>query len=122
MPNVQNNLKVMRSWENSKEISELYYLLSRNKKQIKELSKKYFIKQGLTNVIHVENLVDILMKTFPDLKLNINRWKLVVNIADRERNSLIDVDLFFVKRFAVYNCDTFHRNFICIFGWKYLEI
>ena len=85
----------MRSWENSKEISELYYLLSRNKKQIKELSKKYFIKQGLTNVIHVENLVDILMKTFPDLKLNINRWKLVVNIADRERNSLIDVDLFF---------------------------
>jgi len=85
----------MRSWENSKEISEIYYLISRNKKQIKEQAKFCTIKQGPNTYIHVDNLIDILSKMFSNLKLEPNRWKLIVNIADKEKNSLIDLDLLF---------------------------
>ena len=92
IPNLQNNVKATRSYENSREISDIYYLLTRNKRQIKEESKKYFIKQGGNLVVHCDNFVDILAKMFPNSKLDNNKWKLVVNIADKEKNSLIDVD------------------------------
>ncbi len=95
IPNLQNNIKATRSFENSKEVSDIYYLLTRNKKQIKEESKKYFIKQAQTLVIHSDNLVDILSKMFPNLKLDNNKWKLIVIIGDRDKNSLIDFDFFF---------------------------
>lgn len=95
IPNLQNNLKATRSWENSKEISEIYYQLTRNKKQIKEQAKEYSVKQGQNLVIHVESLVDILASMFPGLKLDFNKWKLIVNIADKEKNFMIDLDLLF---------------------------
>jgi hypothetical protein len=95
IPNLQNNVKATRSFENSKEISDVYYILARNKKRIKEESKKYFIKQGLNLVIHCDNLVDILSKMFPNLKLDNNKWKLIVIIGDRDKNSLIDINFFF---------------------------
>jgi len=85
----------MRSWENSKEISEIYYLIARNKKQIKEQAKQFWVKQGQNAFIHVDYLVEILSKMFSNLKLEPNRWKLIVNIADKEKNSLIDIDLLF---------------------------
>lgn len=95
IPNLQNNLRATRSWENSKEISEIYYLISRNKKQIKEQAKEYLTKQGTNSLIHVESLVDILSKMFTSVKLDYNKWKLIVNIADKDKNSIIDLDLLF---------------------------
>lgn len=95
IPNVQNNVKATRSYENSREISDIYYLLSRNKRQIREESKKYFIKQGGNLVIHCDNLVEILSKMFPNTKLDTNKWKLIVNIGDKDKNSLIDVEYLF---------------------------
>ena len=92
---MQNNLKAMRSFENSREISDIYYLMTRNKRQIKEESKKYFINQGGYLVIHSEQFVEVLAKMFPSAKLDINRWKLIVNIGDKDKNSLIDVDFLF---------------------------
>ncbi len=95
MPNLHNNLKATRSWENSKEISDIYYLISRNKKQIKEQAKEYSSKQGQSSVIPAEILVDILSRMFTTLKLDYNNWKLIVNIADKDKNSMIDLDLLF---------------------------
>jgi len=95
IPNVQNNIKAMRSYENSREISDIYYLMSRNKRQIKEESKKYFIRQGGNLVIQSDNFVEVLAQMFPSVKLDVNRWKMIVNIGDKDRNSLIDVDYLF---------------------------
>lgn len=95
IPNLQNNLKATRSWENSKDISEIYYLISRNKKQIKEQAKEFLIKQGQNLVIQVDNLVDILSRMFPSLKLDTHKWKLIVNMADKEKNSMIDFEFLF---------------------------
>ena len=92
---MQNNLKAMRSFENSREISDIYYLMTRNKRQIKEESKQYFIRQGGNLVIHSDNFVVVLAQMFPSVKLDVNRWKMIVNIGDKDRNSLIDVDFLF---------------------------
>ena len=97
IPSLQNNVKATRSYENSRELSDIYHLLTRNKRQIKEESKKYFVKQGGNSVIHSDNLIEILSKMFPAAKLDINRWKMVVNIADRDKNSLIDVEYLFTQ-------------------------
>ena len=95
-PNAQNKNHKIRSFENSKEIIEIYYLIARNKRQIKEECKKYFIKQGCNMVIRTENLVDVLDEMFP-MKLNQNKWKIIVSIGDKHRNHYIDVDYFFYQ-------------------------
>ena len=95
IPNLQNKVKATRSYENSRELSDIYYLLTRNKRQIKEESKRHFIKQGGNLVVHCDNLIEILAKMFPASKLDSNKWKMVVNIADKDKNSLIDVDYLF---------------------------
>lgn len=95
MPSLQNNLRATRSWENSKEISEIYYLISRNKKQIKDQAKDYLTKQGQSSVIHSDILVDILSRMFSSMKFDYNKWKLIVNIADKDKNSMVDLDLLF---------------------------
>ena len=69
--------------------------MSRNKKQIKEQAKDYLIKQGPNSIISVENLIDILSRMFSSIKLDYNKWKLIVNIADKDKNSMIDLELLF---------------------------
>jgi len=88
-------VRATRSWENSKELSEIYYLISRNKKQIREQAKYYTLKQNENIVIQVDNLVEILSKMFPNIKLENNKWKLIVNIADKDKNSFVDLELLF---------------------------
>ena len=95
IPNLQSNLKDIRSWENSKEVTELYYILSRNKKQIRDQAKNYIIKQGSNSFIYADNLVDILSKMFTNFILDAKKWKFIVSIGDKEKNSLIDLDFLF---------------------------
>lgn len=112
IPNLQNNVKATRSYENSREISDIYYLLTRNKRQIKEESKKYFIKQSGVLYIHCDNLIEILSKMFPNAKLDGNKWKLIVNIGDKDKNSLIDVEYFFNQIGNSYRIAASHpKNF-----------
>ncbi len=95
IPNLQNNLKATRSFENSKEISEIYNLLTRNKRQIKEEIKRYFIVQAENILIHCDNFIEVLIKMFPKSIFDKNKWKFILSVGDKDKNSLIDVDYFF---------------------------
>lgn len=53
------------------------------------------MKQNENIVIQVDNLVDILSKMFSSVKLENNKWKLIVNIADKDKNSFVDLELLF---------------------------
>jgi Ca2+-binding EF-hand superfamily protein len=46
-------------------------------------------------VINSDNLVNLLKEIFFKLRLSNTQWKILVNVADRQKNNLIDVDLFF---------------------------
>lgn len=98
----------MRSWENSREISEIYYLISRNKRQIKDQAKIFYIKQSGNNYIYIDKLINILNRLFSYLKLDYGRWKLIVNIADKDKNGLIDIDLLFNLVVSSSNLNTSH--------------
>jgi len=91
---MQENVKSIRSYENSKEISEIYYLITRNKRQIKEECKPYFVRLGGNLIIRTESFVNVLAKMFPG-KLDFDKWKLIVMIGDKNRNASIDVEYFF---------------------------
>lgn len=93
-PKIQDKVKSIRSFENSKEISDIYYIISRNKRQIKEECKKYFIRQGGNVVIESDILVNVLTKMFPG-KLDGFKWKLIISVGDKNRNNLIDIEYLF---------------------------
>jgi len=84
-------MKELREWENSKEASNIYTLINRNRKMIREQAKNYIINK---NIINTENLIAILQLTIPQLKMSKTQWKILVGIADKDRNGLIDFELF----------------------------
>lgn len=88
-----NNLviKELREWENSKEVSNIYTMVNRNRKLIREQAKNYIINK---NIINSENLISILDTVITGVKMSKTQWKILVAIADRERNGLIDFELF----------------------------
>jgi len=92
-PSIQ---KELREWENSRDISTLHSLISRNKKIIKSKAKEMLMKGPLgSQVINAENLISILKEVFQGkINLHNTQWKIVVSIADRDRSSMIDFDLF----------------------------
>lgn len=90
-----NVMKNLRDWENSRDISSLYLTISKNKKLIKEKTKGMLIKQGLNYMIHAENLISTLKDIFYNVRISNTQWKMIISIADREKNALIDFDLFF---------------------------
>lgn len=87
-------LKHFREWENSKEQSNIYQAITKNKKIIKEKVKDMLLKQGKSLVIHSENLITILKEVLDRFKMSNTHWKLIVSIADREKNAMIDFGLF----------------------------
>ena len=93
-PNIQSKVKSIRSYENSKEIAEIYHLLWKNKRQIKEECKRFFVLHGGSLIISTENLLNVLAKMFPR-KLVTNNWRVIVSMGDKDRTSIIDVDYLF---------------------------
>lgn len=86
-----NVLKELREWENSKEVSNIYALINRNRKLIREKAKNYIINK---NIINSENLISVLEIVVTGVRMSKTQWKMLVAIADRERNGLIDFELF----------------------------
>ncbi len=87
-------LKELREWESSREVSVIYGLITRNKKMLKEKAQSFFIKQGQYTVIHSDNLINILKEILKGIKMSNTQWKILVGIADREKNNFIDFELF----------------------------
>ena len=85
-------IKELREWENSKEVSNIYSFINKNRKIVREKAKDYMINK---NIINSENLIAVLERvTAGVLKMSKTQWKILVAIADRERNGMIDFELF----------------------------
>ena len=87
-------MKTLREWENSRDISEIYKSITKNKKVIREKAKDMLIKQASGIVINAQNLINILKDVLPIISLNNTQWKMIVNIADKDKSSMIDFELF----------------------------
>ncbi len=75
-------------------MSLIYKTISKNKNIIKEKVKPLLISQKSKNVIHSENLINILKEVLIYFNLTNTQWKIIVGIGDTDRSSMIDFDLF----------------------------
>ena len=87
-------MKILREWENSKDITNIYLLITRNRKTIKDKVNQVLIGQGKKVQVHSDNLIAVLKDCVQDIKMSNTQWKILVSIADKEKNSFIDFDLF----------------------------
>ena len=93
-----NNRRVLREWETSKDVSEIYKYINKNKKMIQQKIKdsNYTIGSGNTRLIQSDNLVLILKGIIPNNNLSLTQWKMIVNVAKKESlDGLIDLNEFF---------------------------
>ena len=88
----------LREWETSSDITDLYLLIYKNRKLIKE---KIFQSNCILNgngdsLVQADNLLNIIRDLLPNNKLSQTQWKMIVSIAQNEsNNNLIDIDKFF---------------------------
>ena len=95
---ISHNRKILRDWETSGDVSYLYKYINKNRKLIKEkISKCNFVLAGDgIQLIHSDNLINILKDTIPGLQLSQTQWKMIVNVAQNERtDGLININDFF---------------------------
>ena len=95
---ISHNRKILRDWETSGDVSYIYKFINRNRKLIREkISKCNFILTGDgVQLIHANNLINILKDTIPGLKLSQTQWKMIVNVAQNERtDGLLNINDFF---------------------------
>jgi len=75
-------------------VSLIYKSISKNKNIIKEKVKPLLIWKKSKNVIHSENLIQILKEILIYFNLTNTQWKIIVAIGDTDKSSFIDFDLF----------------------------
>ena len=92
------NRRVLREWETSTDVSDIYKYINKNKKMIKQKIKdsNYSIGSGNTRLIQPDNLVLILKGVIPNNTLSLTQWKMIVNVAKKDTlDGLIDLNEFF---------------------------
>jgi Ca2+-binding EF-hand superfamily protein len=89
-------IKVLREWETSKDIADIHNMIYRNKKILKDKMKNFsFAKEAGNMFIKADNFVNILKEVLFKLKLSNTQWRMIVNVADKEKSGMIDIDMFF---------------------------
>ena len=84
----------VRDWEGSEELADIYKLISKNKKIIKDKVKLYTIKTSSNMLIQENNLIDILIHVLGRIRLSYPQWKMIVSLGDTQRNGIIDFNAF----------------------------
>ena len=95
--NIHNRI-ILREWETSGDIMNIYLIIYKNRKLIKDKIYKsnYIFNSGGENYIQADNLLNIIRDLFPNTKLSQTQWKMIVSIAqDENNNNLIDIERFF---------------------------
>ena len=86
-------MKILREWETSREIIEIYKLIARNKKLIRDKVRLFTVGSNVM-LINASNLIDILKNVLGKLRLSQTQWKMIVSLGDKDKSGLIDFDAF----------------------------
>jgi hypothetical protein len=87
--------KQLREWETSDDVCEIYKIIWKHKKYIRDSLRKMFFNGRKETLVLPENLIKVLKEIMPRMKLSYTQWKILVNIGKCEFNELIDIDMFF---------------------------
>ena len=85
-----NNLK---KWETSNDIFEIYKLIAKNHKIIKEKVIEHSLNEDCT-IIHADNLINILKEVLPKVYLSHTQWRMIVSLGEEISFGLINYEVF----------------------------
>ena len=85
-----NNLK---KWEMTNNIFEIYKIIARNHKIIKEKVKEHSITGDCT-IIHADNLIKVLKEVLPKVNLSHTQWRMIASLGEEISLGLINFDVF----------------------------
>ena len=102
----------IRDWEGSEEITEIYKLISKNKKAIKDKVKLYTIRTSDNLLIQEKYLIDILINILGKKRMSYPQWKMIVGLGDKERNGVIDFNEFIRAIESYANIKNSHPKYL----------
>ena len=96
IPANKDQLKILRIWETSNDIINVYRLISKNKKIIRENAKKYSVGGYNNGSLYVmnNNMINVLKSVLVNINLSYTQWNMIVSLGDRDKSGFIDVDTF----------------------------
>ena len=90
--NDKNN-NTFRSWEMTNRTTDIYKLIAKNSKIIKEKA----IKNSLTgncSLIQTDNFIKILKEVLPVVMLSPTQWRMIASIGEGNKVGLVDINVF----------------------------
>ena len=86
-------MKILRQWETSNDIIEIYKIIAKNRKIIREKVKLFTIEPN-SLLIKVNDMIYILKSILNKIKLSQTQWKMIVSIGDKDKSGIIDFNTF----------------------------
>ena len=86
-------MNLLRKWETSNDIIEIYKMISKNRKLIRDKVKIFAIDHD-TMLIKESDLIYILKEVLGKIKLSQTQWKMIVSIGDMDKSKIIDYKTF----------------------------
>ena len=86
-------LNILRQWETSNDLNEIYKMISKNRKIIRDKVKLFAI-DPIAMLIKENDLIYVLKDVLGKIKLSQTQWKMIVSIGDRDKTKIIDFNTF----------------------------
>jgi len=83
----------LKKWEMTNNIFEIYKLIARNNKLIKEKVKEHSIT-GECTIIHADNLIKVLKEVLPRVYLSHTQWRMIASLGEEVSLGLVNYDKF----------------------------
>ena len=83
----------LKEWENSSEFIQIFKLICKNRKLIKEKFKLFSVAPSCL-LIHSSDLINILKEILYNINLSNEQWKIIVNIGKKGKSEFIDFKTF----------------------------
>ena len=83
----------LKKWETTNNIFEIYILIARNNKIIKEKVKEHSIT-GECTIIHADNLIKVLKEVLPKVYLSHTQWRMIASLGEEVSLGLVNYDKF----------------------------
>lgn len=88
-----SQMRILRQWETSNYIIEIYKIIARNRKIIRDKVKLFTIEPNCM-LIKTNDLIYILKDVLNKVKLSQTQWKMIAALGDKDKSGIIDFNTF----------------------------
>jgi Ca2+-binding EF-hand superfamily protein len=89
----KNQVALLRKWETSNNILNIYKAIAKNRKIIWDRVKDVSIS-GRNGLVLENNLIQVLKEIFPQFNLTNTQWRMIVDIGDKNSDNFVNFDVF----------------------------